>query len=1158
MMVHSDFVHLHVHTQYSLLDGACLLSRLLAKAKEFKFPALAITDHGNLFGAIEFYKLCFDHGIKPIIGAECYLAPKSRFDKAARGGEESQYHIVLLAKDYQGYKNLVKLVSLAYLEGFYYKPRIDKDLLNQYHEGLICLSSCLKGEISRQIMGGKVPQAVKTADDYLQIFGKGNFYLEIQENGIPEQTPVNEQIIKISRDLDISLVATNDVHYIDRNQSFAHEVLLCIQTQTTISDPTRMKLSSDQFYLRSAEEMKELFKELPEAIRNTIEVADKCNLELDFSKLHLPKFPLPSSDDENSYLERLCRQNLPQRYSQITTEVEERLSTELSIIKKTGFASYFLIVWDLIKHAKEYGIPVGPGRGSAAGSIVSYVLGITAVNPLKYNLIFERFLNPQRVTMPDIDIDFCYVKRPLILEYVANKYGRGNVAQIITFGTMLSRAVIRDVGRVLDFSYGEVDRIAKLIPQEIGMNLHRALEVNTDLKSVYDKDERIKELINTAFHLEGLSRHASVHAAGVVVSDKPLMEYVPLFRTSDEQIVTGFDMKSVEKIGLLKMDFLGLKTLTVIEDSIKIIRRTQGKEIPIETITLTDRRTYQLLQSGNTAGIFQVESAGMRELLKRLKPEKFEDLVAVLALYRPGPIGSGMLEDFIQRRHNQKPIDYFHPRLRSILKETYGIIVFQEQVMQIASELGGFTFAEADLLRRAMGKKDQEVMEEQRKHFVAGCIRNKIDEPLSHKIFDLMEYFAGYGFNKSHSTAYALISYRTAFLKANYPVEFMCALLTSEKNNTDKLVEYINEAKRMHKEILPPDINESFADFTAVGQGSIRFGLLAVKNLGEAAVANIIASRRDQGEFKDVFDFCSRLGPKALNKKVVESLIKCGAMDKFGKRSQLIQVTPNVLEVSSRLSKEKVSGQMSMFEDSFFSGGIDKKVVELPDIEEWPKQQLLQFEKELLGFYITGHPLTKYQPLIEKARLSKIRDVFDRTSHRGDEPIIAALIDKVTLTTTRKSKELMAILRMEDEESFIEALVFPKAFDAVKDQLRKGAIVAAQGRISLKEGSASLLVSKIIALDDLYHWVSRIDLYIEDPVKELINKLKDVLKRFSGPCPVVFQFRHPEIKFIKVKPGKDFFVQPCGGLFEELNALLGPKNTTLTLTADSTKSRKSS
>ncbi len=1133
-MVHADFVHLHVHTQYSLLDGACLLERLIRKAKEFKLPGLAITDHGNLFGAIEFYNLCIEEGVKPIIGVECYLAPNSRWEKNSKNSEENQYHILLLAKDLTGYRNLIKLVSLSYLEGFYYKPRIDKELLAQYQEGLICLSSCLKGEIPFLILQDKIPQAYKTCDDYLQIFGKGNFYLEIMENGLSEQEIVNKKLLEISKELDIPLVATNDVHYIEKKEAFAHEVLLCIQTQTTLADPNRMKFNSDQFYLKSPQEMKNAFKEIPQAVKNTLEITEKCNLILDFNQIHLPKFPLPSGGDENLFLEELCREALPKKYKNPDSKVRERLNWELEIIKKTGFSSYFLIIWDLVKYAKDKGIPVGPGRGSAAGSIVSYLLDITEIDPLRYNLIFERFLNPQRVTMPDIDIDFCYEKRPQVLEYVANKYGKENVAQIITFGTMLSRAVVRDVGRVMGFSYSEVDKIAKLIPQESGITLKRALEVNPELNAIYQKDERIRELIDTAFYLEGLSRHASVHAAGVVISDKPLMEYVPLFKTSDNQVVTGFDMKSLEKIGLLKMDFLGLKTLTVIEQTLKIVKRTQNKKIDISSIPLDDEKTFKLLSKGETLGIFQVESAGMRELLKRLKPERFEDLIAVLALYRPGPIGSGMLEDFIQRKHKQKPIDYFHPKLEPILRDTYGIIVFQEQVMQIASKLAGFSFSEADLLRRAMGKKISEVMEEQRKNFVEGCRKGGIPEGLANKIFDLMEYFSGYGFNKSHSTAYALISFRTAYLKANFPVEFMAALLTSEKDNTDKLVEYINEAKKMGIEVLPPDINESFADFTVVGERSIRFGLLAIKNLGEAAVESIIENRKQYGKFKDLFDFASRLDSKATNKKVVESLIKCGAMDGFGKRAYLMQILPEVLGYSSRLAKEKLSGQLSLFGESFLRSNV---VGDSQSIQEWPKQQLLQFEKELLGFYITGHPLRKYQNIIKKAKIIKIKQILNVPNK--EEIVTAGLIDKVSLTTTRKSGELMAIIRIEDEESFLEAFVFPKVFEEARHYLKKGNIIALQGRASLKEGALRLITTRIAPLEDIYSWVSRIDLYIQEPTQDLVNKLKETLRSFSGNVPVILHFRHPEIKFVKVKTSQDFYIKAHPELFEELSSLLG-------------------
>ena len=1145
-MEHADFVHLHVHTQYSLLDGLCHLPRLVKKSKDLKFPALAMTDHGNLFGAVEFYNLCLKYGIKPIIGAECYIAPGSRFDKNPRSRENSPYHVILLAKNQQGYKNLVKIISKGYLEGFYYKPRVDKELLYQFHEGIICSSACLKGEIPQYIIKDNMSMALKSADDYLNIFGKGNFYLEIMSNGLKEQDKVNRQIVKISKELDIPLVATNDVHYINSNESFAHDVLLCVQTQTTLSDPKRMRFNSDQFYLRSAEEMKKLFKDIPSAIRNTVEIADKCNFNFDFSHLRLPNFPLPDSANPHSLLEDLCRKNLSKRYPDPNKEIEERLDRELKVIKKMGFSSYFLIVWDLIKYARDNDIPVGPGRGSAAGSIVSYLLKITDIDPLKYNLIFERFLNPQRITMPDIDIDFCYEKRLQVLDYVSGKYGASHVAQIITFGTMLSRAVIRDVGRVMDLAYSEVDKIAKLIPQESGMTLKKALSVNPELKLIYDTEPKIKELINTAFYLEGLSRHASVHAAGVVISDRDLTDYLPLFKTSDGQVVTGFDMKSVEKIGLLKMDFLGLRTLTVIERSLKIIKRTRNKEIDIDKISLSDKKTYNLLAKSLTDGIFQLESSGMKELLKKIVPERFEDLIAILALYRPGPIGSGMLDDFIQIKHGKKSAVYLSPGLKPILKDTYGIILFQEQVMQIAVSLAGFSAADADLLRRAMGKKISEVMEEQRKHFVDGCVKNNISESSAEKIFNLMEYFSGYGFNKSHSTAYALISYQTAFLKANYPVEFMTALLSSEKDNTDKLVGYINEIKRMKIDILPPDINESFADFTVVGKKNIRFGLLAVKNVGESAVKRIIEDRKERGKFKDIFDFCSRLDSKAVNKRVLESLIKCGAMDSFGRRSQMVAALPKAMEFSLRLAREKSSSQISMFDDDSLLAGMDKKNIDFPDIEEWPLQQLLQFEKDLLGFYVTGHPLESYRGIIETAKLASISSLSD-IFRRNLEPVTAGLINKVTLTTTKKTKAMMAFFLIEDETAIIEGVVFPKAFEKVKPLLYKGNIVAVQGRMSLKEGESKLLVSRITPLADIYSWVKAVNIYVQDTDQGLIKELRESIKDYPGKTPVFFHFRSPELKFVKIKPDQGFFVSPGKSLFNRLSKILGKGNFSLTL-----------
>ncbi len=1147
-MEHSKFVHLHVHTQYSLLDGACRLDKLIQKTKELKFPALAMTDHGNIFGAVYFYNLCIKNGIKPIIGVEAYLAPKSRFDKG-KNGETGNYHIVLLAKNNQGYKNLIKLISAAYIEGFYYKPRIDLDLLRQNSRGLIGMSGCLKGKISRHILNNEISEAFKTADIYNQIFGQGNFYLEMMDQNIPEQKTVNKYLMQISRDLNIPLVATNDVHYIDKEDAFAHEVLLCLQTQTTINDPSRMRFSTQEFYLKSSREMQEIFKDCPQCLSNTIEIAEKCNFEFDFSQRHIPKFNLPEGVNEYDFLKNLCYKSLPQKYPNASQNVKNRLEYELNIINKMGFPGYFLIVWDFVKYAKENKIPVGPGRGSAAGSIVSYLLDITTIDPLKYNLIFERFLNPERVSMPDIDIDFCYEKRQQIIDYVAKRYGKNNVSQIITFGSMLSRAVVRDVGRVLGFTYGEIDKIAKLIPPENDMTLKKALAVNPDLKHIYQTNPDIKKLIDTAFHLEGLSRHASTHAAGIVISDRPLTEYIPLLKTPDGQIITQFDMKSLEQIGLLKMDFLGLKTLTVIEAALKIIKRTRGKDIDINNISLKDSKTYSLLAKGNTSGIFQLESSGMKDILSKLKPTRIEDLIAVLALYRPGPLGSGMVEDFISRKQGKKPINYIHPKLKDILKETYGIIVYQEQVMQIVSALAGFSLSQADIVRRAMGKKNPEVMEEQRKIFIEGCRKNKIPETSAEKIFNLIEYFAGYGFNKSHSTAYAVISYQTAYLKANFPVEFMAALMTSERDNLDKLVIYINEAKRMGIKVLPPDVNESFSNFTVTEKNQIRFGLLAIKNVGRAAVESIIVTRQKYGKFKDLFDFCQRIDHRAVNKKVLESLIKCGAMDKFGKRAQMMNILEEAIEYGNEIQKAKNSKQMSLF------GGLipaKKTGQKISDFEEWPKHQILAFEKELLGFYITGHPLSKYEWLINSLRLNKIQDITNYSgrlnySNPSKNITVAGILDKIKLTTTRKTKELMGILKIEDETSSIEGFVFPRVYNETKNFLKKGNPVILKGQIDNKETSPKLIVSSVIEINDINRYITSLVVNIETPSEELIKKLKQTLLQHPGEVPVYFNFKSPEYRFVKVKASRDFHIQPQPLLFQQITRLLENDSFYLTL-----------
>jgi len=1143
MGVKKEFVHLHLHSQYSLLDGACHLERIIEKTKALDMKAVAITDHGNMFGVIDFYILANSSQLKPIIGVEFYEAPTSRFDKSQslKSKEDTNFHLVALAKDNTGYKNLLKLVSLSYLEGFYYKPRIDLELLQKYKEGLIILSGCLKGRIPKLILEDKISQAYKTADDYYQILGKGNFYLELMDTGLKEQKKVNSVLLKISKDLGIPLVATNDVHYIEKEDAFSHEVLLCIQTQTTLTDPKRMRFGTDEFYFKSAQEMWSLFKDIPESLNNTLEIAERCNVEIEFSELHLPNFPVPSQKSPFEFLKELCYENLEKKFPKPTPQVLKRLEYELEVIKKTGFAGYFLIIWDLVKFAKENNIPTGPGRGSAAGSLVSYLLGITEINPLEYGLLFERFLNPERVSMPDIDIDFCDEKRPKILEYVASKYGKENVAQIITFGTLQARAVVRDVGRVLGLSYSEVDRIAKLIPSEPNISLDSALQRTPQLRALYESDPKIRQLIDIAKKLEGLSRHASIHAAGVVISDKPLTDYIPLYKTSEGEITTGFSMGPLEKLGLLKMDFLGLKTLTLIEETLRWIKKLRGIDLDIKSIPLDDKKTYELLSAGKTIGVFQLESSGMRDLLRRLKPEKFTDLIHCLALYRPGPIGTGMVSDFIERKHGRQPVSYLHPKLEPVLKETYGIIVYQEQVMKIASELAGFSLAEADILRRAISKKIPEEMEAQRKKFIEGCIKNGIPEATAVKIFDLMEYFAGYGFNKSHSTAYALISYRTAYLKANFCTEFMCSLLNSEKNNTDKLVEYITEAKNLGIEILPPDINESYADFTVTGSKKIRFGLMAVKNVGKAAVEAIISARNKDGKFKSLKDFCQRVVLRTVNRKVIESLIKCGAFDSLGaKRSQLMSILDKTLESASKKQKNQNKGQLSLF--SFMEK--DTLEDELPEIEEWPQTQLLNFEKELLGFFVTGHPLSKYQLCLKKISTVNLNDVYKLKEN--EEITVGGILEIIKITSTRQSKEQMAILKLETPQSQIEVFAFPKVYQEFTKNIRSQNIVVVKGKVNFKEDEPKLIADKIFSLEEFLEKIKSLDIILNESNEDFLKKLKSIFIKYPGNTEIYFHFNWPELRLIKIKV-EEQRVRINESLLKELSELIGEENFSLTL-----------
>jgi DNA polymerase-3 subunit alpha len=1139
-MKYSNFVHLHNHTQYSLLDGASLLTELVNLAHVYNMPSVAITDHGNMFGAIEFYMLCKKIGIKPIIGCEVYIAPESRFDKSSHGIQEATYHLILLAKNEQGYHNLMKLVSIGYTEGFYYKPRIDKEVLGAHCQGLICSSACLKGEIAHLILSDRIDQAYRVAGEFAEVFGKKNFYLEIMDHGIPEQKQVNEVLVKMGKDLNLGLVATNDCHYLQQQHARAHEALLCIQTQTTLDDPNRMRMQTDDFYFKTEDEMLRVFKNLPESLKNTIDIAQKCNLELDLKSTHLPHFNPPQGKTREGFLRELVNEGANKRYSRVDESVKSRIEKELNVIQESGFMSYFLIVWDFIKYAKDNNIPVGPGRGSAAGSVVSYCLGITDLDPLRYGLLFERFLNPDRISLPDIDIDFCYERRDKVINYVKQKYGTENVAQIITFGTMMAKAAIRDVARVMSFTYQDADRIAKLVPGDLNITLAQAIEQEPELMQLYKNDKRVTQLIDTAAVLEGVTRHASTHAAGVVISEKGLSNYIPLFKSSDNQISTGYPMSSLEKIGLLKMDFLGLKTLTVIDEAVKIIKRTQSKEVDIRNLPLDDKKTYQLLQRAESLGVFQVESHGMRDLLRKLKPTMFEDLIALLALYRPGPIGSGMVDDFISRKHGRMKVKYDHPLLEDILKDTHGIILYQEQIMQIVNILAGFSLSQADLLRRAISKKNPEVIQQQRKHFTEGCLRNKIDKRISDKVFSLIEYFSNYGFNKSHSAAYAIISFRTAYLKIHFPVEFMAALLTSERDNTDKVAQYIEECNRMGIDILPPDVNESFANFTVI-KNSIRFGLAAVKNIGTGAIDSIVIARKKHGHFNSIYDFTEHVDLRLVNRKVIESLIKCGAMDSFKlRRSQMMAMLDHALDVAGVLQKDRLSGQYSLFDNFEQDDKFKAHFQKIPDIKEWPEPQLLAFEKGLLGFYISSHPLVRYEKSLKLYTTSTTKTIGQL--HDGNEVSMGGIITKAKYTFTKKTGDKMAILRLEDLKGTIDVLVFPRSFKLAEKNIAEDAMVFVRGRVNLREDTPKIIAEEILPLEDArnkYTQALSIELITTGLEKDTLAKLSEIFKKYKGNTPVYINFMTSEKKKVQMAAGKGLSVVPTDELISEIENLIG-------------------
>ncbi|MEW6571419.1 MAG: DNA polymerase III subunit alpha [Nitrospirota bacterium] len=1057
MHQHSDYVPLHLHTEYSLLDGAIRIKELVEQARLYRMPAVAITDHGNLFGAVEFYRQATKAGIKPIIGCEIYIAPGSRFEKKqTQDIDEASFHLILLAIDNNGYKNLVSLVTKAYTEGFYYKPRIDIDLLWQYGGGLIGLTSCLKGEIPYYLQRGMVDKAREKALEYKRIFGPENLFIEIQDNGIPEQEELNRSLIELARELHIGIVATNDCHYMKKEDAKAHDVLLCIQTGKTIKDTSRLRFSSDGFYFKSPEEMKKAFKEIPEAILNTRAIAEKCNLEFRLGVNLLPVYELENGERPEALLEKLAREGLIGRFGpEPGTSYKERLERELEIIRKMKYSSYFLIVWDFISYARKRGIPVGPGRGSAAGSLVSYCLGITDIDPVKYGLLFERFLNPERVSMPDIDVDFCRDRRSEVISYVSEKYGHDHVAQIITFGTMAAKAAIRDVGRALDFPYGEVDKIAKLVPNSLNITLQDALQTESQLRSLYDSNPRVSELISTAMRLEGLCRHASTHAAGVVISPTPLTDFMPLYKNpSDGTIMTQFGMNSIEKIGLLKFDFLGLKTLTVIDKTVGYIKE-KDNNFSMANISFDDEKTYELLSSGNTAGIFQLESEGMRDLLVKISPNRFEDLIAIVALHRPGPMGSGMIDDFIKRKKGHIPVKYDLPQLKQILDETYGIILYQEQVMSIANKLANFSMGQADILRKAMGKKKPEEMEKQKEAFIKGAKANGISEKKASRIFDLMAYFAEYGFNKSHSAAYAYLAYQTAYLKTHYPVEFMTASLSADMDNTDKIVKIIAGCREMAVSILPPDINHSGKEFTVIGN-SIRFGLEAVKGVGSAAIESILESRNNQGLFASFPDFLKRADQRRVNKKVIESLIKAGAFDSLNiTRARAMDALNEYLNGHSRSYNARVFGQQNIFGDSVETSS--------PADREWSKEEFLKYEKEALGFYISDHPLKKYARLLEDLGAVRITD-FDEIPG-GKEVRVGGVVAGIKKIQTKSKAETMAYCTLEAPEGSLEVIIFPELYRKSLAILQKDVPLIVSGTVDRTEKGIKILSTEIRRLD---------------------------------------------------------------------------------------------
>jgi len=1122
-MAASNFVHLHLHTDYSLLDGACEIGELTAEAARRGMPAVAVTDHGNLFAAANFYHKANTHGVKPIIGCEVYVAPDNHKNRGADA--ERSNHLVLLCENEEGYRNLMRLVSTGFLDGFYYKPRVDHELLAQHSRGLIALSACLRGEVADALLSDKYDQARTNAYRLRDIFGKGNFFLEIQDQGIDVEERVNRNLVTLSRETGIPLVATNDCHYLTKSDSHAQEVLMCIQTGKTMSDSQRMKFATDQFYFKTAEEMADVFRDLPDALSRTVAIAERCNVKIQPVKNPFPEFRVPEGFTADSYFEKVTREGFAVRLPQLERlakenhlrhripEYEQRLSSEIRMIQQMRFAGYFLIVWDFIHYARAQGVPVGPGRGSAAGSLVSFALQITDLDPLQYDLLFERFLNPERISMPDIDIDFCMRRRGEVIEYVRRTYGEENVAQIITFGTMAAKAVLKDAGRALDMPYGEVDKIAKLVPNQLNIELQDALKQSPQLESLRQSDERVKELIEIALRLEGLARHASTHAAGVVISPQPLTEVVPLYKSNKDEITTQYDMNALGRIGLLKMDFLGLTTLTVLDDALHMIKQNRGVEIDLASLPLDDPATYAMFSRADVTGIFQFESHGMRDILKRYRPTRLEDLTALNALYRPGPIQGGMIDDFIARKHGKKKVTYDLPELEEILSETWGVILYQEQVMQIANRLAGFSLGDADLLRYAMGKKKAEEMAAQREKFLAGCHARKVAARRAEKIFDLMAEFAGYGFNKSHSCAYALLAYQTAWLKTHYPVEFMAAMLTSETGNSDKVVKYINEARSMGITVLPPDVNSSELNFTPVGD-SIRFGLAAIKNVGENTVKGILAARETLGKFTNFFEFCESIDSRLLNKRVLESLIRAGAVDGVGAhRAQMMAVIDRALDRAQNMQRSRESGQHGLFGGSQTTAAPPPPEI-LPDVDEWPEHELLAAEYSTLGFFISGHPLDKHSGRLRDLKVIDLATLEGRRN--GDEVVVAGIIVQTRPMRSRRGAR-WAILALQDRTGMVDALVFPEAFQKLEPILKAATPLLVKGRIAVEDAGTRVIVSDTRLLDQAAAKIEngapsllRVRVSLSDFNDGALDRLHELFSSRPGRCRVAFDLVKPD------------------------------------------------